>query len=199
MYAFDADVRVWLTWTYKRRRSSSTISFFATIWGQGTNATMQLCSGCNQGRHATCFHIPPREWVCEANKCWCTHLIDTSLYTETFIRYDKFWCDDMETTNHTQLCYSAMYAQRGRHTTCLINSIEGMGVWGKQMLMYAFDRHKLIHGGVHPEEASSTAMWDRDQRNNATLQRLQRRTAYDMPSKPTKVGADWRRQMLMYA
>ena len=154
MYALNADVRIrcWcthLTLMYAFDWHElingdvlpGTISFFATIWGQGTNAIMQLCSGCNKGWHTTCFQIPPREWVCEANKCWCTHLIDTSLYTEAFIR-NKLHRQRCGTgTNATmQLCSGC---NEGRHTTCLQNPprgglIEGNKCWcTHKMLMYA--------------------------------------------------------------
>ena len=161
MYAFDADVRVWLTRTYKRRRFPGTISFFATIWGQGTNAIMQLCSGCNKGWHTTCFQIPPREWVYEANKCWCTHLIDTSLYTEAFIRNKVHWqrCGNKEPT---QLCNFAAVAMkdgiphvfktyRGRSWLRETNADVRIKCWcTHKTLIYAFDWHERINGDVYP-------------------------------------------------
>ena len=92
--------------------------FLCDDMGTRNHATMQLCNGCNQGRHTTCFHIPPREWLIEGDKCWCTH--KTLMYAFDWhelmygdvIRYDNVQCDDMGTRPHTQLCYSAMYAQK---------------------------------------------------------------------------------------
>ena len=142
-----------------------TISFFATIWGQGTNAIMQLCSGCNKGWHTTCFQIP-RGNGCVRQTNADVRIWSTRAYTQRRSSRIRFIDSDVGTRN--QRNYATLQQLQWRMAYHMPSkSTEGMAGWGKQMLiyadadvrrcwcthkmlMYAFDWHELINGDVCP-------------------------------------------------
>ena len=67
----------------------------------------------------------------------------------------RFIASDVETGNHSQLCYSAMFAMKDGISHALkshwIRFHRGDGcVRNTKLLMYAVDRHELIPGDVRP-------------------------------------------------